>query len=347
MPPAPASLARWPWPHVAATPLHRGIKRWQTAQPDGTLVELLEFDFKANPHLRWEIADQDADDKVPFDNSTPFQARSVSLMARGLNQRFARTGEGRVVAAWNGAFFGYDRKANPVTAFHVAPVVLRGKPYYTRINRRWTFGVRSGAGVRSGVGLPQWKVVYLPPVATLGQQFDWAASGVQCLILNGKPLKVQSYPIPGATPLPQPYPSSPREAGHIPVFDHMRTSRASLAWNRGSDTLWLLFVKEPDSENGSGLGLKRGADWPGATVTGGWLTSDVQRFWLACGAWCAINSDAGGVAQLLTARPDGRYDLIAGGAGIRRSVLGADLKTAVPSGFDSSIMYFYVRDAAR
>ncbi|HEX8834175.1 MAG TPA: hypothetical protein VF719_08240, partial [Abditibacteriaceae bacterium] len=87
--------------------------------------------------------------------------------------------------------------------------------------------------------------------------------------------------------------STDADAGHIRVLDWMKTSRVSFGWNRDSTKLWLLFVKEPDSETPSR------ADVHGARkASGGWTLADVQRFWLAHGAHTAVVTDGGDVAQL-------------------------------------------------
>jgi hypothetical protein len=88
----------------------------------------------------------------------------------------------------------------------------------------------------------------------------------------------------------QPVASTPQEVGHVPIFDHMRTSRAAVAWSRDSRKLWVLWVKEPDSEGGSAVAMRRGLP-----VGGGWTVPDLQRFWLSMksqGVFNAINSDA-------------------------------------------------------
>jgi hypothetical protein len=99
-------------------------------------------------------------------------------------------------------------------------------------------------------------------------------------------------------------PSSPSEAGHIPLVDHMRTSRTSLAWSADSRKLWLIVVNEPDHELGSKFAVKRGEE-----NRGGWMVSDLQRFWIAFGAPNAINSDGGAVTQLAF-RSNDQYDLL-------------------------------------
>ena len=98
-PSVPAAMARWPWPHAEINHPHHGVKHWiDRSSPDGTVVELFDFDFHRNPHLRLELFDQDEDDKTPFDNHTDYWTRGVGQVTRHLNE----TGRGKVIAAWNG-----------------------------------------------------------------------------------------------------------------------------------------------------------------------------------------------------------------------------------------------------
>ena len=78
------------------------------------------------------------------------------------------------------------------------------------------------------------------------------------------------------------------------------------------------------------------------------MVSDVQRFWRAMmkqnKVWNAINSDAGGVAQLSYLRADGKYILVPPGAGSSRLIFAPDFTNAPAGGAGGAIMYFYVRD---
>jgi len=334
---APAELARWPWRGVSKSTLRRGVTHWQAHQSDGTLVELLRFDFTANPRLRLELFDQDAVDAQPWDNQVRYNALGVGAATRELNAKLAPRGQ--VVAAWNGIFFGYhDGPTNPYgRAFHVAPVVIDGKVHHWGANHRWSFGVKYDGGK------PRFKVLFLPNAAAMQRAFDFGGGSVQCLLREGQPLRLQPFPRAGDKPLPQPVASTSDQAGHIPIFDHMRTCRASLAWSKDSKQLFVLFVKEPDNETGSIYALQYGLP-----IGGGWTVADVQRFWLAmrdtAGVWNAINSDAGNVLQYTLLRPDGRYDLIpARGAWTtyERATFDRGFKGAPAGG---ALMYFYVRE---
>lgn len=328
----PSRLATWPWPGVKSDQPHPGITHWLAHDPDGTIVELLEFNFKANPHLRFEIFDQDEADATPFDNRVDFWALGVGQAVRHLNTQFQTHKAGKVVAAWNGLFFGYDRKTGSRIAFHVAPIVLRGKVYYPGPNHRWTFGVKYENG------RPVFKTFFLPTPARMAREFDYAAGSAQCLIKNGKPLKLQPFPPFGATPVPQPVKSTAADAGYIPDFDHMKSCRASLGWSQDNQQLYLLFVKEPDTESGSIDALRQGLP-----MGGGWMVSDLQHFWQALGVPNAINSDAGDAAQLTYLRPDGNYDLVPPRptSNAMRLTFGPDFKNAPAGG---AMMYLYVRD---
>src|SRR6478672_11778786 len=62
----PAALALWPWPKSKIDIPTRGVKHWlDKSSPDGTVVELVEFDFKTNPNFRFAMFDQDSDDEKP------------------------------------------------------------------------------------------------------------------------------------------------------------------------------------------------------------------------------------------------------------------------------------------
>ncbi|HLV80139.1 MAG TPA: hypothetical protein VKT32_07630, partial [Chthonomonadaceae bacterium] len=221
---APALLATWPWPHAVKDHPYSGVTHWlDTSSPDRTVLDLFQFDFQANPALRLEMFDQDQDDDRPYDNKAPYWPRGVGQITHLLNA----TGRGRVVAAWNGLFFDFDGIGPGQTASHLTPIVLNGKLFYPDAgNFRWTFGVRYVEGK------PVFKTLFLPNSDTLAGAFDFAAGAAQCLIRNGKPLKLEPFPRPGQSPRPRPIMTTPQEAGYIPIVDFIRTSRTSLGWSR-------------------------------------------------------------------------------------------------------------------
>jgi hypothetical protein len=325
----PAPLARWPWPKAKKDSPARGVTHWiDKSSLDGTVCELIEFDFKANPKLRFALFDQDSDDQKPWDNHCLFWPRGAAQMTRQLNKT-----EGRIIALWNGLFYGYHggSKWAKQNAFHVSPVVINGQVHNWGANHRWSFGVKYQKGK------PTFKTFHKPSVETYKREYDFGGGSAQCLVKDGKPLKLQPFGLP---PIKQPVPSTPQEAGHIPDFDHMRSCRASIGWSKDSSKLYLLFIKEPDSESASIIAVRRG-NFFGVSLWGGWTVADVQRFWLQKGVWNAINSDAGDVAQLALLRPDKNYDLVPSrqGSSKMRLKFKPDF-TGAPDG--GALMYFYV-----
>lgn len=315
-PDAPAALAKWPWPQAVQDTPHLGVTHWfDTSSPDGTTLDLFDFDFGANPRLRFELYDQDEDDAKPFDNKAHPRAMGVAQAARHLNQ----SGRGTVLAACNGLYYDFDTWQDSQTASHVAPVVLNGQTHYAQVeNHRWTFGVKYDVQ-----GRPHFKMLHMPPISSLAHAFDFASGGAHGLIDGGKPL-----------PLP-PYPGQP--SAH-PAFATMKTCRVSLAWTADSRHLYLLFVKEPDAETISEWAMRH--DIP---LQGGWSLEDEQKFWLSHGGIAnAINSDGGGVAQLVYRLPDGRYGFVpSNDEPDMRRTLPADLSDA-PG--DGSLMDWFVRE---
>ncbi len=329
---APSKLAVWPWPLAEKDAPYRGVTHWhEHSSPDGTLLDLWEFDFQTNPRLKLELFDQDQHDATPGDDRVEHWPMGVGPFV----QRFDNP-KGRIIAAWNGPFFGYDRKSDNRLAFHVSPVVLNGKALYNKSNHRWAFGVKYVGG------RPAFKTFHLPARAVLEREFDWASGAMQCLIKDGKPLQLQAFPQPGATPIPRPVKSTPQEAGHITDFDHMKSCRISMAWSRDSSRFYLLAVKETDTEGESIRNLR--AVKP---MGSGWMTSDVQRFWLAISKsqsiWGAVNNDAGDAAQVIWRQPDNSWMLIPErmAAPQMRIKLESNFKTAPEGG---TLMYWVVRE---
>lgn len=323
---APAPLSTWPWPQAAPELLRKGVTHWQAQSQKGEVLDLLAFDFASNPRLELEIYDQDEDDARPFDDQAEIWTKGVGQVIRHLNS----LSRGRVIAASNGLFFSHEKRARSVIGNHVAPVVLRGRVLYNVGNHRWSFGVHYAHGN------PSFRTLLLPDRSTLAREYDFSACGAQCLIREGKPLRLSPFPIPNAPPAPRSSTTLPDEAGAIPLVDHMKTSRVSLAWSKDSRKLYLLVVTEPDNETESALKLKH---WE--MDRGGWRLADLQRFWQSMGVWGAINSDGGDVAQLTFLRPDGKYILLPPrwAYGNTRLTFAPDFKNAPAGG---SLMYFYV-----
>jgi hypothetical protein len=323
-PDTPSPMAHWPWPKARTDSPHPGVTHWiDRSSSDRTIVELFDFDFGKNPGLRLELYDQDQDDRTPFDDKAEFWNRAAGQVTRHLNE----TGRGRVVAAWNGLFFQYSGS----TAKHVAPVVLNGRPRYN------VGTVRYAVGVKYLEGKPVFKVARLPAFKTLAE-YDFASEGASCLILNGRPLRLQPFPRTGDDPFPPSKPPKAGESGFVRRVDHIRTSRTSMAWSKDNRHFYLLIVKEPDSEAASLSAFRHNLP-----LMGGWTVADEQLFWRQFGAWCAVNLDGGDVTQLAALRQDGKYDLVParwGGGGMRKT-FPPSFAGAPPGG---SMMFFFVRD---
>lgn len=315
----PHPNAVWPWPNSTEEDLGKGVHRWFTDKTeDGTTLDLLRFDFEENPRLRFELYDQDEDDAKPFDNSADYYGMGVGQVVRHL----ADQKRGKVIAAWNGLFFAYGTPGGGpgVTAHHIGPVVLNGKARYNVGNHRWTFGVKLDKGK------PVFKTLHMPAMEDLESEFDFAAAGAQLLVRDGKPLRIADGD------------NGPDAAGAIPVVDEMRTSRVSLGWSKDNRYLYLLFVNEPDTETASKIAVRHGQP-----STGGFALRDLQRFWNSQGAWGAINSDGGAVAQMTYLRRDGKYEMLPPRLveGNRRLVFDESFEGAPEGG---TLMTFYVAE---
>jgi hypothetical protein len=296
-------------------------------------VDLFDFDFGANPRLRLELYDQDEDDIKPFDNRVEYWSTGVGQATHHLNlQR-----RGPVVAAWNGLFFDLNGQGPGAIAGHLTPVVLGGHIHYAGVgNHRWTFGVKFSHGG------PEFKALYHPTSVQTAHEFDFAAGAAQCLIHEGKPLKIT--PPPGVPPrvsgsaLRIRAAETANDAGYIPIVDFIKVSRVSMGWSKDTTHLYLLYVNSPATETENSLKFKHGE-----AVSNGWNLADLQRFWIAKGVWGAINSDGGGPAQLTYLLPDGRYVLLPPkwASNGNRRVIPADFQGAPEGG---SLMYFYIRE---
>ena len=324
----PSLLARWPWAKAKQDRPHPGVTHWRADDTDGTSLHLFAFDFEKNPRLHFSLYDQDEDDEHPGDDAVNYWTNGLDRGIRHLNNGSRKS----VVAAWNGLFFAIDhRTSNPHgIARHVAPVVINGKCLYNVGNHRWAVGAQNSGG------RPSFKVMLLPGKSVLEKEFTYAACGAECLIHKGKPLRLQPFPKPGE-PIPKALPGGTlEESGYIPIVDHMKTSRTSVAWSRDSSILYLLVVKEPDSEMESALAFRHGQ--PGM---GGWTLADVQRFWISKQVWGAVNLDGGDITQAAWLQSHGSYRAVPPGAANRAPEITISDKTSTPLG-SGSIMYFYI-----
>ena len=212
--------------------------------------------------------------------------------------------------------------------------MLAGKARCNVGSLRWAFGVKNKNGI------PTFAALHQPTPATMQREFDFAATGLQCLIRDGKPLELQPFPAFGEPPPHQPVRSTNQQAGHIPLVDHMKTSRTSMAWSKDSRYLYLLVVDAPGTETGAKLAVKYGGK-QGA----GWTLADLQRFWLKFGAWGAVNNDGGSVTQFTYLRKDGLYEMLPPqiAAPRKRLTFHPDFQGAPQGG---TLMTWFVRDAA-
>ena len=298
---APAQNTRWPWPGAKRETLRAGVAHWSSVTDDGTTLDLLEFDFHANPRLKFGLWDSDLNSSPDITkplNRFPYWRNGIATQAAAMNKR------GDLVACWNGGFFGL-LNAKPRAsdrAFHLSPIVRNGRAFYSGVNYRWTWGAQTRDGKI------QFKLQHQPKFAALPRDFDAATGTLQALMIDGQPLELRPYPWFGETPQKPPIASTPREAGHIPTLDWMHTSRTSAAWNEAGK-LWILIVKEPDGEAPSRAlfnARKRGR--------GGWTLADEQRFWLSMrkvGVQSAVGLDGGDVAQAAWRKPDDKFEVLA------------------------------------
>lgn len=58
------------------------------------------------------------------------------------------------------------------------------------------------------------------------REFTYAAAGAQCLVHNGRPLRLQPYPKTGEAIPRGAMPSSDHDAGYIPMVDFTRDTRS-------------------------------------------------------------------------------------------------------------------------
>ena len=136
-----------------------------------------------------------------------------------------------------------------------------------------------------------------------------------------------------------------------------------MGWTADNQRFYLLLVKENDGEVKSRLAFSRHLPATHPLSRGGWMLSDVQKFWLALqpakGITEAVNSDGADVAQLTYLRGDGNYEFIPPfflvhakahdlpstheplSSATKRLTFTPEFKNAAPGG---TLMYFYIRE---
>lgn len=335
-PTEPSRWATWPWPNAEKMDAYKGITRYRTVTDDGTELELFQVDFKINPKLRFRMYDQGRSGEEGDGSRVDYYDKGVGQVVRELGEKQT------VALAWNGLFFAYDRSPGSPPhgwARHIGPDVIDGHVAYNVGNARWAFGVKYSTPKSPESGpRPAFKTIHMADKDVLGRELDYGSVGAQCLVREGKPLRLQPIPGPDDPPLKQPVPSTDEEAGHIPWVDHIRTSRTSIGWSKDSQTLYILIVSEPNTEVASKVAVRMGKP-----SDGGWTLADLKRFWLKLGVWGAVNSDGGIVTQRAWLRPDGKYDLLTpqtSGAA-RHIVVGPDLNGAPAGG---TLLTFYIAE---
>lgn len=342
---APSQNTTWPWSDAKTETLHRGISHWTSTLNDGTTLDLLFFDWKANPRLRlglWDADLESSPDKTRPRNRFAYWNNGFASQATKMNAR------GDLLAAWNAGFFGLLNKKPRANdrSFHVSPVVVNGRALYNGVNRRWTWGAQMRGGT------PTFKLEHEPKFADLSRDFDCASGSLQALMIDGRPLQLRPYLWFGQKSQTPPIASTPAEAGHVPPLDWMHTSRTSVGWN-DKGQLWVLVVKEPDGEEPSRALVERHE-----RGRGGWTLADEQRFWLSMheksGVQSAVGLDGGDVAQAAWRQTNSNFTVLAPRITLPHSQK-ATLRLQTDPKFQSpevralrgsSLSYFVVREAS-
>lgn len=342
----PSTLAKWPLSGAVTATGPRGVTHLTARDADGTEVDLIEFDFKANPRLKLELFDQDSDDAHPFDNSARYWGRNAAYILTHESNP-----QGALLAVCNGGPFTFDRSKTLDAAAHLAPLVVAGQTHFPSVtsdeSQLWTFGVRANSTTA-----PRFEALLRPSLSQL-RSFDYATGGVQCLLKDGALLHLDEPP---ATKKWSPLePPSASDVGTLGRSDWTKTSRISLGWNRDNSKLWMLSVHDPEAESVSRVALslrfRELADASTPPVSGGWSTRDVQNFWKSHGADGAVLLASGDFAQLATRQSNGQINFVPSqvatrfwkaAAGRTRLVSAPTLKGAPTGG--SALFYWTVRE---
>ncbi len=254
-------------------------------EADGTTGYLHTFDFHNLSKLNVGIYDCDSDEAAPYDNSnTTYMGQDLAALLDKLNdqQAIARR---QILCLINGGFFGASGWS---VAHHEEPLVENGRALYNVDTLRpkdqaWFFAINSPNAVLAG--RPRFS---MPPSIPWDQltNYQTVLGGVRPLISEGHPLELR--PGAGVTTL--------------------KCSRTSIGWTADGGALFVLTVFDPDGELASAVQRKMGA-----TQTGGWDATQVQKFWEDRHVPFALLFDGGESTQLAFRRPDGQYTIVPSG----------------------------------
>lgn len=239
---------------------------------DGNTVRLFTFDFAENPDLHLGVYDCDSHDSDPFNN------RNTSYLGTPALSVMEELGPETLFVV-NAGF--YNWKSPGLTASHIAPMVLNGRPRYNvrKEPLPWTFGWKMVDGT------PRFKLERKLPFKELGEVFDTAMSEVRPLVVDGR--EVALWLGPGLT--------------------FLNCSRVSVGWNNGSSKLHVLVVRGRDSERASVNRWKYER-----RKTSGWDLLQVQQFWTHMGVTHAVALDGGDSTQLVYRGPRGWKSISSG-----------------------------------
>jgi len=255
-------------------------------QPDGTGVFFFSFDFAANPNLRLRLYDADSDDASPLDDAnTSYMGQSLDLVQKKLDRRL-KTEQRKLLCVFNAGFFGAhgDRVAH-----HEAPICVDRVAHYDvdlmRPPDQWcVFGVSLAERISGGAA--RFRVVSRVPFEQWPHEFETGIAGVRPLRLSGN--------------------SVPLAPGIGSTF--LKCSRTSIGWNETADKLFVVIVRDPDSEGASNLQRKSGGQ-----QTGGWDVAEVQKFWQQQNVANAVLLDGGESTQMAWREQSGEDVFLRGG----------------------------------
>lgn len=226
---------------------------------DGTITRLFTFDFRKNPNIIPGIYDRDSNDFHPYDD------KNTSYYGTPAKTVFNSYIHNPIVVA-NAGFFTWTKNGH--IGSHVAPVVVDGIARYNLLcgPDEWTFGWKYTNGI------PKFLLLQGVQFNQLEKRFDSALGNVRPLIVNGKPLELG----PGAG------------------VTRLKCSRVSLGWSENDGKLFLLVVRDPDSEIASISKWKNNLK-----QTGGLDLIQVQNYWKNRGIKNALALDGGDSTQLV------------------------------------------------